>query len=70
MRRPIELTHNLSNRYAEHRAKAGVESSVGSRGDCYDNALAESVNGQFKTEVIRQAGPWSGLDYVEFATVE
>ena len=50
-------------------AEAGIERSVGSIGDSYDNALAESVNGLFKTEVIRQKGPWKGLDDVEFATL-
>lgn len=60
----------LSIRYSERLAEAGVESSVGSRGDAYDNAMAESVIGLFKTEVIRHAGPWRGLDAVEFATLE
>ena len=48
---------------------AGIEASVGSRGDAYDNALAESVIGLFKTEVIRHAGPWRSLDDVEYATL-
>jgi len=48
----------------------GIEASVGSRGDAYDNALAESVIGLFKTEVIRHSGPWKGIDEVEFATLE
>ena len=43
---------------------------MGSRGDAYDNAMAESVIGLFKTEVIHQAGPWKGLDHVEYATLE
>ena len=60
----------LAIRYTERLAAAGVEASVGSRGDSYDNALAESVIGLFKTEVIRHAGPWRGLDEVEFATLE
>jgi putative transposase len=60
----------LSIRYTERLAEAGIEPSVGSRGDSYDNALAESVIGLFKTEVIRQAGPWRGLDEVEYATLE
>ena len=51
-------------------AAAGIEASVGSRGDAYDNAMAESVIGLFKTEVIRQGGPWRSLDDVEFATLE
>ena len=60
----------LSIRYTERLAEAGIEPSVGSRGDSYDNALAESVIGLFKTELIRQAGPWRGVDDVEYATLE
>ena len=60
----------LSIRYTERLAEAGIEPSVGSRGDSYDNALAESVIGLFKTEVIRQRGPWRGLEDVEFATLK
>lgn len=60
----------LSIRYTERLAEAGIEPSVGSRGDSYDNALAESVIGLFKTELIRQTGPWRGLDDVEYATLE
>ena len=60
----------LSIRYTERLAAAGIEASVGSRGDAYDNALAESVIGLFKTEVIRPAGPWRCLDDVEYATLE
>ena len=60
----------LSIRYTERLAEEGIEPSVGSRGDSYDNALAESVIGLFKTEVIRRQGPWRGLEDVEFATLE
>jgi transposase InsO family protein len=60
----------LSIRYTERLAEAGIESSVGSRGDSYDNALAESVIGLFKTEVIRRLGPWKGVEDVEFATLD
>jgi transposase InsO family protein len=60
----------LSIRYTERLAEAGIEPSVGSKGDSYDNALAESVIGLFKTEVIRRRGPWRGLEDVEFATLE
>ena len=60
----------LSIRYTERLAEAGLEASVGSKGDAYDNALAESVIGLFKTEVIHHAGPWKGLDDVELATLE
>jgi putative transposase len=60
----------LSIRYSKRLAAAGIEASVGSRGDAYDNAMAESVIGLFKTEVIRHGGPWRSLDDVEFATLE
>jgi putative transposase len=60
----------LSIRYTERLAEAGMEPSVGSVGDSYDNALAESVIGLFKTEVIRRRGPWRGLEDVEFATLD
>ena len=60
----------LSIRYTERLAEAGIEPSVGSVGDSYDNALAESVIGLYKTEVIRRRGPWKNLEAVEFATLE
>ena len=60
----------LSIKYTERLAEAGIAPSVGSKGDSYDNALAESVIGLFKTEVIRRRGPWRSLDDVEFATLE
>ncbi|MFM9917564.1 MAG: IS3 family transposase [Rhizobacter sp.] len=59
----------LAMRYTERLADAGIEPSVGSRGDSYDNALAESVIGLFKAEVIRRKGPWRTLEAVEFATL-
>jgi len=59
----------LSIRYTERLADAGVEPSVGSVGDSYDNALAESVIGLYKTEVIRRQGPWRHVEAVEFATL-
>ena len=60
----------LSIRYTERLAEAGVVCSVGSRGDSYDNALAESVNGLYKLELIRKRGPWRSLEHVELATAE
>jgi putative transposase len=57
-------------RYTERLAEAGAAASVGSRGDSYDNALAESVGGLYKTELIRHRGPWRGLDDVEYATLD
>lgn len=59
----------LSMRYTDRLADAGIAPSVGSQGDAYDNALAESVIGLFKTEVIQRKGPWRSLEAVEFATL-
>ena len=59
----------LSIRYTERLAQAGIERSVGSVGDSYDNALAETIIGLYKTEVIRRLGPWRGIDAVEYATL-
>jgi transposase InsO family protein len=79
-RRPVQgggLVHHsdrgvqyVSIRYTERLAEAGIEPSVGSIGDSYDNALAESINGLYKTEVIRRRRPWRSLEGVEFATLE
>ena len=60
----------VSIKYTERLAEAGLEPSVGSVGDSYDNALAETVIGLFKTEVIHRRGPWRGREPVEFATLE
>jgi transposase InsO family protein len=60
----------VSIKYTERLADAGIEPSVGSVGDSYDNALAETINGLFKTEVIHRRGPWRSLEAVEFATLE
>jgi transposase InsO family protein len=60
----------LSMRYTERLAEVGIAPSVGSRGDSYDNALAESVIGLYKAEVIHRDGPWRGFDDVEYATLE
>jgi len=60
----------LSIRYSERLSDAGIDPSVGSVGNSYDNALAESIIGLFKTEVIRRQGPWRSLDAVEYATLE
>ena len=60
----------LSIRYTERLSEANIEASVGSVGDSYDNALAETINGLYKTEVIRHRGPWRNIDEVEFATLE
>jgi putative transposase len=70
LRRPIEPKQYLAIRYTERLAEAGAVTSVGSRGDSYDNALAESTIGLYKTELIRRRGPWRNLDDVELATME
>lgn len=63
-------TQYVSMRYTDRLDEAGIAPSVGSRGDSYDNALAESVIGLFKTEVIQRKGPWRHLEAVEFATLD
>ena len=60
----------LSIRYSERLAEAGVEPSVGSKGDSYDNALAETINGLYKAELIHRRGPWKTREAVELATLE
>ena len=79
-RRPVQrggLVHHsdhgvqyVSIKYTERLAEAGVEPSVGSVGDSYDNALAETINGLYKAEVIHRRGPWRSFEAVEFATLE
>ena len=70
LRRPLEPKQYVAIRYTERLLEAGIEPSVGSVGDSYDNALAETINGLFKTEVIRRRGPWRNMEAVEFATLE
>jgi len=60
----------VSIKYTERLADAGIEPSVGSVGDSYDNALAETINGLYKAEVIHRRGPWRNFEAVEFATLE
>jgi putative transposase len=60
----------VSIRYSERLAEAGVEPSVGSKGDSYDNALAETINGLYKVELIHRRAPWKTRDSVELATLE
>jgi len=60
----------LSIRYTERLAQTSIDASVGSIGDSYDNAMAETINGLYKTEVIRHRGPWRSIEEVEFATLE
>jgi transposase InsO family protein len=70
LRRPIELGQYVSIRYTERLAEAGIEPSVGSTGDSYDNALAETINGLYKAEIIHRRGPWKTREAVELATLE
>ena len=67
---PIGAGKYLSIRYTERLAANDIVASVGSRGDSYDNALAESIIGLYKTELVRNRGPWKGLDDLELATLE
>ena len=60
----------VSIRYTERLAEAGIEPSVGSKGDSYDNALAETINGLYKAELIHKRGPWKTKAAVELATLE
>ena len=66
----MESTQYVSIHYTERLAQPGIEPSVGSVGDSYDNALAESINRLYKAEVIHRRGPWRSLEAVEFATLE
>ena len=60
----------VSIRYTERLAEAGIDPSVGSKGDSYDNALAETINGLYKAELIHRRGPWKSRESVELATLE
>jgi transposase InsO family protein len=70
LQRPLESSQYVSIKYTERLADAGLVPSVGSVGDSYDNALAETINGLYKAEVIHRRGPWRSLEAVEFATLE
>lgn len=70
LRRHLDSTQYLAIRYTERLAQAGIEPSVDRVGDSYDNALAESVIGLFKTEVIHRLGPWRNLDDVKYSVLE
>lgn len=70
MRHSDRGSQYLSIRYTERIGEAGTAPSVGSVGDCHDNALAETVSGLFKTELIRRRGPWRSIQPVEFAPLE
>ncbi len=70
LRRPVESAQYVSIRYTERLAEAGIEPSVGSRGDSYDNALAETINGLYKAELIHRRAPWKSRESVELATLQ
>jgi putative transposase len=70
LQRLVESAHYLSIGYSERLPECGIHSSVGSTGDSYDNALAESIIGLYKTEVIRRRGPWRNFKAVEFVSLE
>ncbi|GAC1599161.1 MAG: hypothetical protein NVS3B21_25480 [Acidimicrobiales bacterium] len=67
--RPLEPGQYTSFRYSERLVEAGIAASIGSVGDSYDNALAETVNGLSKGELIRRRGPWPDVDSVDLATL-
>ena len=70
VQRPVESAQYVSIRYSERLAEASIEPSVGSTGDSYDNALAETINGLYKAEIIHRRGPWKTREAVELATLE
>ncbi len=70
LRRPVESAQYVSIRDTDRLAEAGIEPSVGSRGDNCDNALAETINGLCKTELIRRRVPWKTKESVELATLQ
>ncbi len=70
MRRPVDSGQYVSIRYSERLAEAGVEPSVGSKGDSYDNAMAETINGLYTAEMIHRRAPWKTKESVELATLE
>ncbi|WP_417289055.1 integrase core domain-containing protein [Corynebacterium variabile] len=67
---PVELAQYVAVRYTERLCEAEAVASVGTVGDSYDNAMAESFNSLYKAELIHKQGPWTGLEQVEFVTVE
>jgi putative transposase len=70
LQRPPEPAQYTSLAFSERLAVAGIQPSVGSVGSSYDNALAETINGLYKTELIKKQGPWRTVDHVEVATAE
>ena len=70
LRPPIESAQYTSIRFTERLAEAGIQPSVGAAGSSYDNALAETINGLYKTELIKPRKPWRTIEEVELATAE
>ena len=70
LQRPVEPSQYVAVRYTQRLAEAGAIASVGSTGDSYDNALAEAFNSLFKAELVRNRGPWKGIDDLEIAVAE
>ena len=70
LHRPVESGQYTSLALSERLAESGIRPSVRAVGSSYDNALAETINGLYKTELIKRRGPWRGVDQVEIATAE
>ena len=70
LQRPAELAQYTSFRFTAHLIESGIDASIGTVGDAYDNALMESAIGLYKTELIKRRGPWKTLADVELATAE
>ncbi len=70
LHRQVEPAQYTSVAFTERLVEAGIDASVGTTGDSYDNALAETINGLYKTELIKTRGPWRTVDQVEVATLE
>ena len=70
LHRPVELAQYTSFAFTQRLVDAGADPSIGSIGDGYDNAVAESTIGLYKTELINQQGPWKTIEQVEFATLQ
>jgi transposase InsO family protein len=70
LQRPVELAQYTSFRFTAHLIESGIDASIGTVGDAYDNALMESAIGLYKTELIKRKGPWKTLADIELATAE
>ncbi|QKT11913.1 transposase [Rhodococcus sp. W8901] len=70
LHRPVELAQYTSIAFTKRLVDASIDASIGATGNSYDNALAESINGLYKTELIKAQGPWRTVDQVEVATLE